>query len=306
MTPLLFATSGDAPLGAGIAAHLGAEMGVVEQRDFPDGERYLRLRSAASGRHVVVVGGTSCDTATLELIDLASGAVQEGAQQLTLVVPYFGYSTMDRASARGEVVKAKTRARLLSALPHGRAGNRVLLLDVHSEGIPYYFEGSVEATPVSADPVLAAAARREAGTTFVMASADAGRAKRVQTLANLLGVPAGFVLKRRIDPRHTELQAMAADVQGRHVVIYDDMIRTGSSLVSAARAYRREGASEITAIATHGVFPEDALPRLRDSGLFRRIVCTDSHPRARELQDGSFLVLEPVSRLLADALRQMA
>ncbi len=94
--------------------------------------------------------------------------------------------------------------------------------------------------------------------------------------------------------------ALAARVEGRQVLLYDDMIRTGSSLLNAARAYREAGARSVTAVATHGVFPEGALERLRDSGLLEALHCTDSHPRAAELADG-FLHVEPVGWLLAEA-----
>ena len=304
MTTLVFATASYEPMARDLALHLGAEQGLLERRTFPDGERYLRLKTPASGHHVVLVAGTISDLDTLEAFDLGCGLVHDGAQSLTLVVPYFGYSTMDRAARPGEVVTAKSRARLLSAITTARGGNRLLVLEVHSEGLPYYFEGDLAATGVAADDVLLAMARREGGTDFVLASADAGRAKRVQTLANVLGVRAGFVLKHRVDDRHTETIAVSADVAGRHVIIYDDMIRTGTSLLAAARAYRDAGAARITAIATHGLLPDDALAQLRDSGLFARICCTDSHPRARQLAS-DFLHVDPVADLLAKSLKQM-
>jgi ribose-phosphate pyrophosphokinase len=305
MTRFVFSTGGYAEMARAVAEGLDATLGGVDRRTFPDGERYLRLRTPVSGHDVVLLGGAVSDADTLEICDLAAGFVQEGAQSLTLVLPYFAYSTMERAAKPGEIVTAKSRARLISTLPRARGGNRVLLLEVHTDGLPYYFEHDTAAAAVSADPVLLEAARREGGADFVLASADAGRAKRVQTLANLLKVPSGVVMKRRLDGGHTELVAMSADVQGRHVVIYDDMIRTGGSLLSAARAYRDAGATEVTALATHGVFPADALDKLRASGLLRRVVCTDSHPRARELADGDFLVVDGVAGVLQDALRAM-
>jgi ribose-phosphate pyrophosphokinase len=305
VTKIVFATAAYADLGQKLAHLLGAESGAVERKAFPDQERYLRILSPPSGHHVLLVGGTISDFDTLEIFDLGCGLVREGAQSLTLVVPYFAYSTMERASKPGEVVTAKTRARLLSAIPRARAGNRALLLEVHSEGLPHYFDGDLMASQVAADAVIVAAARREGGDDFVIGSADAGRAKRVQGLANLLGVPAGFVMKRRIDDRTTELVAMAANVAGRHVIIYDDMIRTGSSLLSAARAYLDAGAAGVTALTTHGVLPGDALAVLKESGAVRRVVCTDSHPHARELADGDFLRVDSIAEVLADALRAM-
>ena len=258
--------------------------GEVERRAFPDGERYHRCATPVADRDVVLVGGTVDDAATLDLYDLACGLVAAGARRLTLVVPYFGYATMERAMAPGEVVTAKTRARLLSAVPRSPAGNRVLLLDLHSEGIPHYFGDDTSAVHVYATPVVEKAIRKAAGTSdFVLGSTDAGRAKWVQSLANGLGVPAAFVLKRRVSGSETELLAVSADVVGKTVVIYDDMIRTGSSLVNAAGAYRQSGATRLAAVTTHGVFPGDSLAKILATGAFDAVHCTDSHPRAREL-----------------------
>jgi ribose-phosphate pyrophosphokinase len=299
---LVYATRSYESLADQLCREAGGTRGTVERHDFPDGERMLRLATLPAGRDTVVLGGTISDAETLELYDLACGRVEEGARSLTLAIPYFGYSTMERASRRGEVVTGKTRARLFSCVPAAPSGNAVVLLDVHSEGLPYYFEGNLRKVHLSADDLILDAARREGGPGFVLASADAGRAKRVQHLANRAGVAAGFVFKRRVDSSHTALVALAADVGGKTVVLYDDMIRTGSSLLGAARAYRDAGASDVTAVATHGLFPGDALARLRDSGLLRRVVCTDSHPRAVALQDGAFLVVESIAPLLAQAL----
>jgi ribose-phosphate pyrophosphokinase len=270
--------------------------GTVERVDFPDGERMLRIVDSVDGRDVVLVGGTIDDANTLDLYDLGSALVTYGARRLTLVVPYFGYSTMERAIRSGEVVTAKTRARLLSSIPPASYGNRMLLLDLHSEGIPHYFEGEITAFHLYAKDIVKRAARDFGGHDFVIACTDAGRAKWVESLANGLGVTAAFVFKRRLSGSHTQVLAASAPVEGRAVVVYDDMIRTGGSLIQAGQAYREAGATRMIAIATHGLFPGDALERIRASGLFEYVVVTDSHPRARLLQD-DFLRVEPVAEV---------
>lgn len=282
--PLVFAQPGYEPLAATLTARLGGEAGAVERSTFPDGERYQRIATAVEERSVVIVGGTIDDAATLALYDLASAAVTYGARRLSLVVPYFGYSTMERAVKPGEVVVAKNRARLLSTIPHASAGNRVLLLDLHSEGIPHYFEG-LTAFHVYSKPVLTPIIAKAGGGDFVLGSTDSGRAKWVESLANDIGVDAAVILKRRTSGTETRVTAVSAAVDGRTVVIYDDMIRTGGSLLGAARAYLDAGAARCLAVTTHGIFPGDALARLRGSGLLDRIICTDSHPRARALAE---------------------
>lgn len=279
----------------------GRAPGTIERVDFPDGERLLRIADDVYGRDVVLIGGTIDDASTLDLYDLGSALVTYGARRLTLVVPYFGYSTMERATRPGEVVTAKTRARLLSSIPPASYGNRILLLDLHSEGIPHYFEGDITGFHLYAKEIVRRAARAFGGSDFVMACTDAGRAKWVESLANDLGVTAAFVFKRRVSGDKTELLAASARVEGRAVVVYDDMIRTGGSLIQAGRAYREAGAARMIAIATHGLFPRDALERIRESGLFEYVVTTDSHPRARALADG-FLRIESVAPIIASHL----
>lgn len=302
MSAIVYATRAYAGMAAEICWLSGAERGEVAHRDFPDGERWLRLVTSVAGRDAVLVGGTTSDSDTLELYDLACGLVDKGARSLTLVIPWFGNATMERVTQRGEIVTAKARARLLSSIPVPGSGSRVLLLDLHADGIPYYFEGATRAFNLSARHIVVEAIRKLAEPPFVLACTDAGRAKWVESLANETGVPASFVFKRRGMDGQTQVTAVSAQVAGQNVVIYDDMIRTGGSLINAARAYRAAGALKIFAVATHGVFPGDALGRLLETRLFERIVCTDSHPRALALR-GDFLHVEPVAAIFADFLK---
>jgi ribose-phosphate pyrophosphokinase len=301
--PLVFATRSYDYLAAAICQHGGFEVGSLDRRVFPDGERALRLAVRCRGRDVVVVGGTISDADTLELYDLACGAVYWGARRMTMVIPYFGYSTMERAEREGDVVTAKSRARLLSSVPAAAMGNRVLVLDLHAEGVAHYFEAGIMPTHVSCRAVTGPACRRLGGDDFVLACTDAGRAKWVESLANRLGVQAAFVYKRRLDGATTEVVGVSAHVKDRAVVIYDDMIRTGGSLLGAARAYLEAGATRVAAVCTHGLFPGDALAQLEASGLVSQVVATDSHPRAIE-QAGGFLTVESVAPLLAGRLAE--
>ncbi len=279
------------------------EEGVMEIKKFPDGEIYQRILSSVEGREAVVIGGTISDEDTLELFDLACSIEYYGAISLTLVVPFFGYSTMERAVKPGEVVKAKTRAILFSSIPETSLGNRVMLMDLHSEGLPHYFEGALRAVHVYCKPVIMEAAREMGGNDFVLASTDAGRAKWVESLANDLGVNAAFVFKRRVSGDETHVTSISADVKNKNVIIYDDMIRTGGSLIDAAFAYKEAGAKEIAVITTHGLFVNNALQKIKDSGIIKKVICTDTHPNALLLQD-DFLTVKSVAALLAEKLAE--
>ncbi len=299
--PLVFSTQQYAYLAGAIARAAGWELGAIARRTFPDGEHYLRIDTSPADRDVVMVGGTVDDAATLELYDLACGLVTAGAYRLRLVIPFFGYSTMERSVRPGEIVTAKTRARLLSSIPMASRGTQVFLLDLHVASIAYYFEGGVRAHEVYGKSLVTAAAREVAGDGFVLACTDAGRAKWVESLANDLGVPAAFVYKRRLDGATTEVTGVSAAVAGKRVVIYDDMIRTGGSLLDAATAYREAGAVQIDAIATHGLFPGDSLATIERSGLLGSVTVTDSHPRAVALAS-SFLRVVPTAALFTQHL----
>lgn len=299
---LVFSTNRYTHIQSDLSELDGFESGEIERRLFPDGERYRRIQSRVEGRDAVVIGGTVSDEDTLEIYDLACSLVHQGVHTLTLVIPYYGYQTMERAVHHGEVVAAKTRARLLSSIPTAGSGNWIVMLDLHSEGIPHYFTGSIRPVHLYAKPVVLEEIRRVGGDSFIVGATDAGRAKWVESLANDLGVDAAFVFKRRVSGDKTEVTALAADVSNKTVVIYDDMVRTGGSVIGAARAYLDAGANRIAAVTTHGVFPEQSLDRLADSGLLSAIVCTDSHPRAVELRDHPALHVKSISGLIADFL----
>ena len=136
------------------------------------------------------------------------------------------------------------------------------------------------------------------GQDVVLGSVDVGRAKWVERMASRLGVSAAFAHKRRLGPDRTEVVALLADVKDRHVILMDDMIRSGSSMLGAAAAYRAAGARRVSAYATHGVLPGDALARLEASGLLTHLTTTDSHPSALR-QAGAFLEVLTIAPWLA-------
>jgi ribose-phosphate pyrophosphokinase len=304
-SPLVFSIAAYDYLGVAIAAAGGWEYGSVYRERFPDGEHYCRIDTDPADRDVILVGGTIDDASTLALYDLACGLVNSGAYRLSLVIPYFGYSTMERSTRDGEIVTAKTRARLLSSIPLASRGTQVFLLDLHVASIAHYFEGGIRPIHVYAKDLIVGEARRLGGAKvndFVLACTDAGRAKWVESLANDLNVQAAFVYKRRVSGSESHVTGVSAQVAGKRVVIYDDMIRTGGSLINAAQAYRDAGAASIDAIATHGLFPDDSLARIQATGLFGQIATTDSHPRAMALAS-PYLRVTSTAKLLAEHLR---
>lgn len=227
-----------------------------------------------------------------------------GAHTISFLIPYFGYGTADRATKSGEVVTAKTRALLLSSVPQAGSGNRAFVLDAHAEGLPYYFEGDLRPFHLYAESVVLPAIAELGGSDFVLATVDAGRAKWVGRFADALGVDTAIVLKRRLDGSHTQVVATDAPVKGRRVVVFDDMIRSGGSLLAASRAYLDAGATSVAAVATHGVFslpsPRSTLEAIKAAGLVDRIVVTDSHPNAQAAVTDDFMRVISCASVLAE------
>ncbi|NRA38834.1 MAG: ribose-phosphate pyrophosphokinase [Planctomycetes bacterium] len=297
--PIVFSIPAYESMAAQIAAKLGADIGEIERKQFPDGEVYQRLISSVADRDVILVGGMYDDAQTLPFYDLACAIAKYGARRLDMVIPYFGYSTMERSIIAGEVITAKTRTRLLSAIPEAARGNRAWFVDLHAEGIPHYCEGHLVARHIYGKPVLVPHFRELGGD--VLASTDAGRAKWVQSLAQELCWEAAIIIKRRLSGSETEVSAVSCDVKGKDVVIYDDMIRTGGSLRGAVKSYVDAGAKSIKVVATHGVFPGDAYEKLAAMPEIISISCSDSHPRAVELAEKG-LVIIPLAEVICDKI----
>lgn len=261
--------------------------GSIIRKIFPDGESYHKLEKVA-GKQIILIGGTISDTETLELYDMACHIVKNGAKSLTIIIPYFGYSTMERAVESGEIVKAKTRARLISSIP-STSHVKILFMDLHSEGIPHYLEGGIQPVHMYVKTLIIEMCRKisikdekqdwKTNTDFILASTDAGRAKWVESLSNEMGVDCAIITKRRQSGTDTSIVGINANVKGKKVVIYDDMIRTGGSLINAGQAYKNAGASSVFAVATHGVLPGESIFKLKTSGVFDKIFVTNTHPQ---------------------------
>ena len=276
--------------------------GEILRNIFPDGELYMRVLTDVEDKDIVLIGGTISDTNTMELYDMANGLIQMGANSLKIVIPYFGYATMERAVKNGEVVKAKNRALLLSSLPHGSVSNSIYLVDLHSEGIPYYFEKDVRCHHLYCKSIIMDSCHELCGSDFVLASTDAGRAKWVESLANDMNVKSAFVYKHRTGGDETAITGVNADVEGQDVIIYDDMIRTGGSLMQAAKAYADAGARFVYAIATHGLFTNHALEKIEKQGIIKKVICINTHPECMKL-NSSFLVKKSDANLIFEVLK---
>ncbi len=275
----------------------------IYTKTFPDGEHYRKIENAdkIKGKPAVYICGTINDNAIFEAYNVASALVREQCSSLHLLIPYFGYSTMERAAKEGEVVTAKNIAAMLSSLPPAPLGNFVYMLDLHSSGIPYYFEHTIHPVHLTSWPVMKKMILSCAENP-VLASADMGRAKWVEKMGNELGLDTAYIMKKRLSGEETKVLALNADVKGRNVVIFDDLVRSGSTLIKAAEAYKAAGAKDIHTVAVHGVFVKGALEKMERSGLFKAVKCTNSHPNTQNLSSDLLTVYDISAEFVKELL----
>lgn len=292
---ILVANEASTYLGHKMAGHLGVPLTEMVRKRFADGELYHAFPRSIAGKDLVIVGVTHNDSSHQELIDLISGGRYWNAASVNVVIPFLGYSTMERAKPDShELVKGITRTRqIFRARP-----DLVAFVDLHSEAVLHAHAGEISTKHVWSDDLVVEKIKNSGLTDYVLVSPDYGYSKRVARLASLLKCPHTAADKDRYDTDKTIVGQVSSVVRGKTAIICDDMIRTGGSILQTANRCMEAGAKAIIAHATHLVLAGDALERFR-KGPIDRIIGSDSYPRATS--EDLFDVYS-VSPLLADVI----
>ncbi|MHB8351981.1 MAG: ribose-phosphate diphosphokinase [Thermoplasmata archaeon] len=224
---------------------------------FPDGELYLRVGGRLEGEDVVLVQSTRTDESFLELLLLEDAVREAGCRRLFVVIPYFGYARQDRSFFPGEPVSSRVLARHVEL-----AADAVVTVDLHSPLTTAAFSKPVfEATGI---PAIARLLRER--TVDLLVSPDRGGTERVKRMAQILNLPWMALEKKRIDSEHVELalpHELPFELASKNVVIVDDVISTGGTIVEAARLLTRQKVGTVAAACTHGLFLRDAFERIK-------------------------------------------
>jgi ribose-phosphate pyrophosphokinase len=298
----VFSGRANVPLAEKIAQCLGDPLGKVELRNFPDGEFFARIDENVRGRDVFVVQPTChpVNENIMELLIIVDSLRRASAARITAVIPYYGYARQDRKDQGRVPITAKLVANMLST----SGIDRVVALDLHAAQIQGFFDIPVDhmhAGPVIIDYIRDLEIPKD---DLIVLSPDEGSIKRALNFQKKLGGNIAIVDKRRNSPTQVEAaNLIGASLQNKVAVIFDDMISTAKSLVSAVNVARFNGAREVFACATHAVLCENAVNRLRDARV-TQIVVTDSIPLTPEKQLPKIHVLS-VAPLLADAIKRI-
>ena len=266
MPPAVVAGTASGPFAAMLAKDLGASSVRTEFKRFPDGEGYARLLDPVRGRDAIVCQSTAPDSSLVELLLWQDAVREAGARSITAVIPYYSYARQDRVFQPGEAVSSRAVAKAISA-----GCDQVVTVDIHKSTILDFF--GKKGHGVSAVPQLAAELAKW-GVDAVLAP-DKGARDRAAVAAEIIDVPMDHLEKTRLSPTEVRMAAKELDVKGRRVAIVDDLIASGSTMVQAAQQLKAQGATNVYAACTHGLFTGNALPRLLSGGL-DRVLCTDT------------------------------
>jgi ribose-phosphate pyrophosphokinase len=250
--------SASTSLAERISRELGnAPFAIPFTKRFPDGEMYVRVGGRLEGEDIVVVQSTRTDQDLVELFLLEDAVREAGAMRVFVVVPYFGYARQDRRFFPGEPVSARTFCRHVEL-----DADAVVTVDLHStQTLKNFTKPAYEASGI---PAIARLLRER--PVDMLVSPDRGGIDRARRMAQLLDKPWFALEKKRIDSEHVELSlptSLPAPIEGKHVVVVDDVISTGGTIVEAAKLLKRHQVGAISAACTHGLFLRDAFERIK-------------------------------------------
>jgi ribose-phosphate pyrophosphokinase len=297
----LFSGNANRALAEEIAQYLRVPLADGEVSRFSDGEIFVQFNENVRGADVFVVQPTCppVNDTLMELLIMTDALKRASAHRITAVLPYYGYARQDRKVAGRAPISAKLVADLLEA-----AGvNRVLALDLHAGQIQGFFNIPVDhlfAAPV----VMIDYLKKKDLHDPVVVSPDAGGVERARAIAKRLNSGLAIIDKRREGPNSAVAMHLIGDVDGRDVVVIDDMIDTAGTLVQAVGALQREGAKRILACGVHAVLSGPAIERIRVSPI-EEVLVTNSIPLPDDKRAAGRITVLSVAPLLGEAIRRI-
>jgi len=273
---MLFAGTSHRALAEEVGGYLGLKPGRVLIETFPDGEIGVQILENVRGRDVFLLQTVARhpNFYLMELLILVDALKRASARSIAAVIPYFGYSRQDRKDKGRVPITAKLVANLLE-----KAGvTRVLTMDLHAEQIQGFFDIPVD--NLYARPALVEAVRKLELHNLVVVTPDIGSVKLARAFAENLKVDLAIVDKRRVNANQVEMNALIGDVEGRDVLLVDDICSTGGTLKTASWVCKKAGAKRICAAVTHGLllgkaFEESAIEKMLISNTIPLLEETD-------------------------------
>jgi ribose-phosphate pyrophosphokinase len=291
------------PLAEEICRYLGIPLGSANTSRFPDGEFNFQILENVRGSDVFIVQSTCppVDAHLMELLIMLDACRRSSAERITAVIPYYGYARGDKKDKPRIAISAKLVANLLRTA----GADRVLAVDLHAPQIQGFFDIPVD--HLYAAPVMIEYFTQNPLDDLVVVAPDPGGAERARAYAKRLNADFAIVDKRRdkSQPGHAEAEVMniVGNVEGRNVLIVDDMVDTAGTLTKVAEALQKEGAQRIATSCVHAVLSVDAIARIERSPL-EKVIVTNTVPADRICRSELFKCLS-IAPLLAEAIKSI-
>jgi ribose-phosphate pyrophosphokinase len=242
-------------LASRLAKEPDVELGKTETRRFPDGECYVRVYDDLEREDVVLVQSTNSDKDVVELLLLQDAIQEYRVRSLITVVPYFAYARQDKLFNKGEAISSRAMIQAIQ-----KNTDAVLLVDIHNLAVLTHFDIPVENI---SGMLQIASYLKDAGAEMVL-SPDEGSVARARIVAQNIGTSVDYLEKTRIDGETVKISTKMLDVYRKRVAIVDDIIATGGTILEAAGQLKEQGAKEVVAACTHGLFAQGALQKLEE------------------------------------------
>ena len=294
----IFCGSAHRDLAQRICTGIGVPLGDATVSTFPDGETFVKINENIRGRDVFLVQPTCPPTNQnlMELLIMVDAARRASAARITAVIPFFGYARQDRKDQPRVPITAKLVANLLTA-----AGvDRVLTMDLHAQQVAGFFDIPVD--HLFAAPVLIRYLRSKGIANPVVVSPDVGGLKMASAYSQALNATLAIVATRRKSPTEIEALNVIGEVEGRDVILVDDLTETAGTLCSAAKILKERGAANIIAGVSHAVLSDLAIERLKKSAI-AELITTNSVPVRSG--DGFPITTLCVAELLGEGIKRI-
>lgn len=292
----IFAGRASKHIAEGIAQSYGISLGNVTVLEFSDGEFQPSFEETVRGQDVFIVQSTMPPSDNLfELLLMIDAAKRASARKIVAVIPYFGFARQDRKDKPRVAIGAKLVANMLQA-----AGvSRIITMDLHADQIQGFFEVPVD--HLFASTLFYKEIEKLNNGNLVMAAPDAGGAKRSNSYAKRMNTTLAICHKHRKKPNEIAEMTVIGDVEGKDVILIDDMCDTAGTLTTAADMFIEKGALSVRAFCTHAVLSGPAYERIENSKLTELIV-TDTIPLKKE---SNKIRVVPTSALFADVIHSL-
>ena len=296
----IFSGRSNLALAQGIVDVLGMDLGDVTIRTFADGELWVKYEENIRGQDVFIIQSTNAPSDNLiELFLLLDAAVRASAQRVTAVMPYFGYGRQDRKDQPRVPISSRVMVDVITAT----GADRIISMDLHSTQIQGF--ASIPFDHLYSRMVLMDTLKKLdfSPDNCTVLAPDVGSAAMGQSYARSLGVHFALIDKRRYAPNKAEVSHLIGDLEGKDVLIIDDMIDTAGTTVSAAQAAMDKGAKSVTAAATHGVLSDPAIDRLKEAPI-KELIITDTISLKKEKQLPKMKIIS-VANVFGEAIKRI-